>query len=166
LSGVSRTSLIDAVRIVLMNIPDGPVTVRELAVRTGLNWRTVKKALEIIRDTQRFLGGREVILEKVGKTYVVRTERRRLLSLPLEKRMKYVRERYFPEPGPEELLLGKLFIRGAVSPEGAVKVEISSVVEKLLSQGQLAVNSKGEVYLTKEGQIAARGVLKLYPEYF
>jgi len=112
------------------------------------------------------LGDRELVLEKVGKTYVVRTERRRLLSLPLEERVKYVRERYFPEPGPEELLLGKLFIRGAVSPEKAVKVEMSSVVEKLLSQGQLAVNSKGEVYLTEEGQIAARGVLKLYPEYF
>jgi len=62
--------------------------------------------------------------------------------------------------------LGKLFLRGAVNPEGAVKVEMSSVVEKLLSQGQLAFNSKKEVYLTEEGQIAARGILKLYREYF
>ena len=34
----------------------GPA-VRELALRTGLNWRTVKKALEIIRDARRFLDG-------------------------------------------------------------------------------------------------------------
>ena len=162
----SRTSLSDAVRVVLMNISDKPVTVRELALRTGLNWRTVKKVLEIICDTQRFLGEKMLFLEKVGKTYVVRTERRKLLSLPFEERVKYVRERYFPEPGPEELLLGKLFLRGAVNPEGAVKVEMSSVVEKLLSQGQLAFNSKKEVYLTEEGQIAARGILKLYREYF
>ncbi|MCD6485484.1 MAG: hypothetical protein J7L47_10295 [Candidatus Odinarchaeota archaeon] len=40
------------------------------------------------------------------------------------------------------------------------------VVEKLLLQGQLAFNSKKEVYLTEEGQIAARGILKLYREYF
>ena len=96
-------------------------------------------------------------MERVGKIYVVRTEGRGLLSLPLEERVKYVRERYFPEPGPEELLLGKLFLRGAVSSERAVKVEMSFVVEKLLSQGQLAVNSKGEAYLTEEGQIAASG---------
>ncbi|HDD36817.1 MAG TPA: hypothetical protein ENF50_05080, partial [Archaeoglobus veneficus] len=99
----SRTSLSDAVRVVLMNISDRPVTVRELALRTGLNWRTVKKVLEIICDTQKFLGEKMLFLERVGKSYVVRTERRRLLSLPFEERVKYVRERYFPEPGPEEL---------------------------------------------------------------
>lgn len=166
LSRVSRTSLSDAVKVVLMNIPDKPISISELALRAGLNWRTVKKVLEIIRDTQKFLGEKMLFLEKVGKTYVVRTERRRLLSLPLEERVRYVRERYFPEPGPEELLLGKLFLCGAFGPDSAVKVEMSSVVERLLSQGQLAFNSKGEVYLTEEGRIVARGILKLYPEYF
>jgi hypothetical protein len=55
----------------------------------------------------------------------------------------------------------------AFTPESAVTIDRSALVQKLLKQGQLLEVIKGTVraqYLSDEGKIVAEGALKLYPE--
>ncbi|RLG96500.1 hypothetical protein DRO28_05495, partial [Candidatus Bathyarchaeota archaeon] len=101
---------------------------------------------------------------KANKTKIVQLKRRYgLLSLPEDIQKLIVRAVYFPTPSREEELLVHLLLKEAWTPEKAIDLERTEIVEKLLKQGQL-LESEGKFYLSDEGKIVAQGALKLYPE--
>ena len=112
----------EAVKVVMENISSRPESIREISSRLNMSWRTVWKALEVIKSIQDELDDYEVVVEKVGKTFIVRKEPRTLMRLPTEERRRFVRETFFPEPREMELAILELFKRDATSPEKAVRL--------------------------------------------
>ena len=71
---------------------------------------------------------------------------------------------HFPMPSQEEKILVRLYLEKAFAPKDAIGMEKSTVVRKLLKQGQLLENKQGLIYLSDEGKTVAKGALKVYPE--
>ena len=83
--------------------------------------------------------------------------------MPVEERARYVRQKYFPQPRQEDVLLVELFRRNAITKENAIQLEADEITEKLLNQEKIGkINQK--VFLTEEGMMVAKGLIKLYPE--
>lgn len=162
---MSRMSLDEAVKMILDNLPEDSTTPYQLSKNLNLNWKTVVKAVKIIEKIQRscFEEGRRLVLERVGKNYVIRTFGN-LGGLTPEQRLEYVRRKYFPEPETSDLLFAELLRRDATSPEKAVAIQRDALVSRFLRQGQFAETPEGKIYLTDEGILVAEGTLDLYPE--
>jgi len=92
-------------------------------------------------------------------------ERSGLLSQPEEQQIATIRK-YFPQPGPEDTLLTRLYITGATNPSKTAQIQETElpIAEKLATQGQLTKATAGKYFLTEEGITIARGTLKIYPE--
>lgn len=161
-----RTSFPNAVKTILEKLKEGKAySISHLAEETNLNRRTVEKALELLTDIQKSFmkNNLDIVGMKRGKI-VQLTDRRQLLGLTEELQKLIIRTNYFPTPSREEEILVFLFLKHACSPENAVSIQESGLVEKLLEQGQILESSGGLIYLSDEGQIVAKGALKLYPE--
>jgi len=162
-----RTSLDKAVEILLDKVPlDRPITPHELQELSNLSWHTILKSAQIIVGIQNRLLKENIALDlrKERGRYVISMRRQSLLSLPVEERLRYVRARYFPEPDTQDYLLAELYRLGAAVPEKAIPLRRDSLLEELLAQETLAETENGRIYLTKEGAIIAKGILKMYPE--
>ena len=162
-----RTSLGKAVETLLDKIPlDRPITPYELQELSNLSWHTILKSAQLIVGIQNRLLKENVVLDlrKEKGKYVISARRRNLLSLPVEERLRYVRARYFPEPDTQDYLLAELYRLGATVLEKAIPLKRDTLLEELLAQETLTETEDGRIYLTEEGAIIARGVLKMYPE--
>jgi len=160
-----RTSFPEAVKAVLSTLEKGEAfSVTHLSRETGLNRRTVEKVLSLLCEVQKSLQDKRLDIIKANKTKIVQLKRRYgLLSLPEDIQKLIVRAVYFPTPSREEELLVHLLLKEAWTPEKAIDLERTEIVEKLLKQGQL-LEAEGKFYLSDEGKIVAQGALKLYPE--
>jgi len=166
---MERKSFPEAIRIVLDTLKNGdPYSISRLSKEASLNRRTVEKALEILEETQKYFLEKKLDITKFGQARLVQlSERSGLLNLPEELQRLIIRMAYYPSPSREEEILVHLHREKAFSPESAVTINRSALVEKLLKQGQLLETSRGEMraqYLSDEGKIVAEGALKLYPE--
>lgn len=165
-----RTSCQDAVRIVLDTLSRAkiPYSISNLSKETGLNRRTVKKTLDLLMETQENLKHKNLEITKIGQTTVITlNERGGLLNLPEELQNLILKTAYYPTPSREEEILVYLYRQASFSTENAVELNKSSLVGKLVNQGQLIETKKDDkltYYLSEEGQIISRGSLKLYPE--
>jgi len=161
-----RTGFPEAVKTILDALDkkgDG-ISVTSLARETNLNRRTVEKALNLLESVQEVLSDKKLDVTKVERTRIVRFRNTGLLGLPENVQKLIIRTAYFPTPSREEEILVFMQLRNSVSPENALKVERSKLLEKLLKQGQVLESSDGRFYLSDEGQTVAKGALKLYPE--
>jgi DNA-binding transcriptional ArsR family regulator len=163
---LGRTSLPDAVRTILKSLEKGEgFSISQLSRETGLNRRTVEKALKLLEEVQETLAEKRLNIVKLQGTKMVQFRKNLGLSnLPENIQKLIIRTAYFPVPSREEELLVYVSQKGAFSAARAVPVERSSLVEKLLKQGQLLESGEGKVYLSEEGRIVAKGALKIYPE--
>ncbi|MGQ9468654.1 MAG: hypothetical protein ACUVTD_02325 [Nitrososphaerales archaeon] len=139
-------------------------TIASLSSSTGLNRRTVKKALEVILEAQKALERKKLSIEKLNRITMLRMEEKSgLLSLPDNLQKLIIRSAYFPTPSREEEIIVHLYLKGALSKDKAISIKESELVKKLIKQGQLA-KEQGKIYLNEEGIIVAKGALDLYPE--
>ena len=166
---MERKSFPEAVRIVLDTLKSGePYSISRLSREAGLNRRTVEKALGVLKETQTYLLEKKLDITKLGQAILIQlNERSGLLNLPEDLQRLIIRTAYYPAPSREEEILVYLHREDAFSPETAITISKSTLVEKLLKQGQLLETSRGEMraqYLSDEGKIVAEGALKLYPE--
>jgi hypothetical protein len=87
-----------------------------------------------------------------------------LLNLPENLQKLIIRTAYYPSPSREEEILVYAYTKDASSPEKAIEINESTLVKKLLKQGQLMKSEDRRIYLSDEGKIVAEGALNLYPE--
>lgn len=91
------------------------------------------------------------------------TERTGLLALPENLQKLIVKAAYYSTPSREEEVLIHVYLKSAKTPETAIPLDETDVVNQLLKQGQLLEAKKG-IYLSDEGEIVIQGAIKLYPE--
>ncbi len=162
----TRTSFPEAVKITLDTLINGDIfSVSQLSRESGLNQRTIEKSLNCLLTIQDYFEKNKLIVNKTpGMIAVQLTEKSGLFSLP-EKLQKFViRTLYFPTPSREEEILVYLYIKEAFNPEDIEHLDKMDMVEKLEKQGQIIRAREGKYYLSDEGIIVAKGIIKLYPE--
>jgi len=161
-----RTSFPDAVTSILNALKKKDwYSISHLSRETNLNRRTVEKALALLEEVQKELLENKLDIVELQKTKIVQLRKKEgLLSLPESLQKLIIKTAYFPVPSREEEVLVYLYLKKALSPETAIKMEKSAIVEKLLKQGQLLEKDDGLIYLSDEGMIVAKGALKIYPE--
>jgi hypothetical protein len=162
-----RTSLREAVKTVMDTMEKKKtLSVNALSQETGLNRRTVEKAIGLLMDVQKYLSARNLSLTELKHATLVEVNDRSGLSqLPENVQRLIIRTAYYPNPSEEETILVHMGLKEAVSPEKAIPLEKDATVCKLMKQGQLLeTESALKFYLSDEGKIVAEGALKLYPE--
>ncbi len=165
-----RTSFPEAVKTIIETLEKGDsFSVSRLSQATNLNRRTVQKAVDFLKEIQHaFLEMRLDVTELQGAKVIQIKKSVGMLSLPEHIQHLIIRMAYFPTPSREEEILVHAFTKKALSAETAIRVSRSQLVDKLLKQGQLEETensrARASIYLSDEGQIVAKGALKLYPE--
>jgi hypothetical protein len=161
----SRTSFPEAVKTVLEALKkEKSLSVNALSRETGLNRRTVEKALKLLLDIQPYF--QEIKLSSVQSDWrklVAVSERTGLLELPENTQRLIIRTMYYPNPSEEEIVLIHLLLNEAFSPEKSLSLRKDQTIRKLVDQGQILEENK-KLYLSDEGKIVAQGALKIYPE--
>lgn len=161
----SRTDFPSAVQEVLKVLSDGrPYTIARLAQEANLNFRTVKKAIELIEKTQATLQSKRVEVSATSDNHtVIRiTEKAGFASLP-ENIQNMVLKSLYPSITEEDKVLVGLLKRGAVSEKTAVEMESSTALERLL-EAEHVLSSGTRFYLSKDAQMIAKSALRFYPE--
>jgi len=161
----TRTSFPEAVKVILETLKkEKSVSVNALSKQTKLNRRTVEKSLKLLLEIQPYL--QEIQLGNVKSDWrklIEVKERTGLLGLPETVQRLIIRTIYYPNPSEEEIVLIHLLLNEAFSPEKALSLGKSRVIQKLVKQGQL-VATDGKLYLSDEGKIVSQGALQIYPE--
>ena len=166
---MERKSFPEATKIVLDTLGKGEsFSISELSKQAGLNRRTVEKSLEVLTIAQNYFLERKLEITPLRHAKIVQLSKRSgLLNLPENLQKLIIRTVYYPSPSREEEILVYAYIKDAFSPEKAMRaheINESTLVKKLLKQGQLIKNEDGRIYLSDEGKIVAEGALNLYPE--
>lgn len=161
----SRTSFPEAVKTVMEALrKEKSLSVNALSRETGLNRRTVEKAVKLLLDIQPYF--QQIKLNPVGTDWrrlIEVDERTGLLELPEDVQRLIIRTIYYPNPSQEEIILIHLLLNEATSPQKSVSLNKDQTIRKLVKQGQIA-EENGKLYLSDEGEIVAQGALKIYPE--
>jgi len=161
----SRTSFPEAVKIILETLKtERTLSVNALSRKTGLNRRTVEKALKLLLDIQPYF--RDIKLNCVQSDWrklIEVNEKTGLLELPENVQRLIIRTVYYPNPSKDEIVLIHMLLNNALSPQKSLSLERDQTVQKLVEQGQI-VEENGRLYLSDEGKIVAQGALRLYPE--
>lgn len=163
----SRTDFPTAVQKILKVLEKGePYTLNKLAQETGLNFRTVKKVLEFLEAQTSFLEDKVLEVYSPGEnlTVIRLKEKTGLAMYPEHIQHLIIRTTYYPTTSREEEILAYLLMQSATSEEGAVSIPESKILQELIEVEHVAKTKNARYYLTSDGQIIAKGALKLYPE--
>ncbi len=160
-----RTPFPEATRIILKTLAtkDRPFTISSLETETGINRKTIEKAIELIAEWQRLTKGFHLEVEKLNRIKMIRLRKKGLLSLPEDAQRRILRTEYFPKPSEEDMILIHLYQKDATTEKRSISLETTPILRKLLKQGQI-IRKKGKFYLSDEGSIVAKGAMRLYPE--
>lgn len=162
----SRTDFPRAVQQVLKVLSDGrPYTMNRLAQEANLNFRTVKKVIELIEQTQRSLHSKSVNVSATSDNHTVVQARENsgLASLP-EHIQNMVIKAIYPAITEEERVLIHLLKRGAVSEKTAIWIVGSEALSHLMEAEHVLKSGAERFYLSKDAQMIAKAALSLYPE--
>ncbi len=160
-----RTDFPSAVQQVLKVLSDGrSYTINRLAQEANLNFRTVKKVMDLIEQTQRSLQSKRIDVSATSDnhTIVQAREKSGLASLP-EHIQNMVIKSIYPSITEEERVLVHLLKRGAVSKKTATWMAASEALNRL-AEAEHVIKTGDRFYLTKDAQMIAKGALSLYPE--
>ena len=161
----SRTSIVDALHIVLEILKSGePFTLNKLARESGLNFRTVKKIIDILQSSNNSFFGRQLdVLDLQSSTVIQLKEKTGLLLFPEAIQNLIIKTNHYPVASRDEEVLVYLLLQKATGRENAVRLPESKIVKELVEAEH--VGKIGErFYITKDGAYIAQGALELYPE--
>jgi hypothetical protein len=136
-----------------------------LAKESKLHRNTVEKCIELFLNLEKLgLEDYRIKRESVDNKKIIFLERRTgLLSFPEDIQNLIIKLRYYPVPSEEGTILVHLFINNAISPTNALKLGNNEKFNKLIDQGQIK-RSRNGIYLSDEGIIVAKGILKIFPD--
>jgi len=163
----TRTSFPEAVKTVLDTMEKKrTLSVNALSQETGLNRRTVEKALDLLSYVQPYFLQKTLRVVEMNHSKLIEiNEKSGLLELPENIQRLIIRTAYYPNPSREEMILIHMRLKEAASPEKAISLDKDATVQELVKQGQiLQVERALRFYLSDEGKIVAEGALKLFPE--
>lgn len=160
-----RTDLSTATEVVLKTLESGePFTLNKLSNETALNFRTVKKVLELLEKYQTVLLEKKLDISNLDNLTIIQMrERSGLLSLPEKVRHLIIKASYYPTISREEEILTYLLSHNAIDVNSKIKLDRDQTVTKLIKAGHIE-EKNGRFYLTNMGKMVANGAILLYPE--
>ena len=163
--GRNRKDIVTATTMVLETLKSGePFTLNKLTARTGLNFRTVKKVLELLERSQSALLEKKIDVLHADKLTVIQMkEKTGLASLPEHVQHLIIKTAYYPTVSREEEILSYLLLQNAVDARSRLVMQKDVTLEELVEAGHIE-EKDGRYYLTSVGKMVAEGALKLYPE--
>jgi predicted transcriptional regulator len=163
----SRTDFPTAVQQILQILESGePYTLNRLTQESGLNFRTVKKAVEFLQRNRRLLQEKTLEVSSADRLTIIRSRERAggMALYPDRIQQLIIKTAYYPTVSREEEILTYLFIVNALDVSRAADIPEDSKLRELLEAEHVARTPGGKYYLTSDGQTIARGALRLYPE--
>lgn len=166
MSSRTRTDFSTAIQKVLSTLESGePYTLNKLAQDTKLNFRTVKKAIELLQESQKLLHDKVLETSSMDNLTLIRIKDKGGLALYPENVQRLIlRTSYYPTASREEQVLTYLLLNNATNERSAIEMPEDKVVIELIEAEHIAKSEEGKYYLTSVGQMIAKGALKLYPE--
>ena len=161
----SRTSIVDALHTVLGVLGSGePFTLSELARKSDLNFRTVKKIIDILQSSHDSFSGKQLEVSNLKTTTIIQLKEKTGLSMfPQAIQNLIIRTSYYPVASRDEEILVHLLLQKATKPENAAYLPEGRMVEDL-AEAEYVGKIGGRFYLTGDGAYIAKGALELYPE--
>jgi DNA-binding transcriptional regulator YhcF (GntR family) len=169
---VERTSLPEALGLVLKTIEksdeERALTLKEISKETGLNPRTVRKAVSLLEETKQFLDHKDLRIIRGGSGILLQIDQKKvkMMELPDDIQKLIIRTKYFPQPSREDEIQVYLYLKKAFDSKSAVFLENTPSVRKLMKQERIekVQGEEPKFYLTEIGKMVALGALDIYPE--
>lgn len=163
---MERTDLVSAYAKVISTLKEGhPYTLSGLSTETGLNPRTIKKSIELIKISEDFCRTLQIEISHIKKMYLLQAKPRGgLTRLPDNIQNLLIRNAYFPTVSREEEILVHFHLKNAITPEKAIDIPEDHILSELIDAEYVAKTSDKKFYLTQDGQMIAKGALEIYPE--
>jgi len=160
-----RTDFISAVHRTLDILKTGePYSLNKLSEEANLNFRTVKKIIEVLESNQSSLSGKNLDVSVLGNLTVVRMkERSGLTMFPEHIQNLIIKTMYYPTVSREEEILVHLLLNNALDRDSAISLSEYGILKKLIEMEHVG-KTNNKYYLTSDGKYIAKGALKLYPE--
>lgn len=162
---MTRTDFASATRQVMKIIQNGDeYTLNKISEKTELNFRTVKKVLELLEECQKQLESKKInITHLEHATRIQMKSKNGLTSMPTHIQKMLIRTSYYPTPDRSEELLVYLLQHGATKHTSAIPMTPSKILDELVTAEHII--KKGTKYhLSDMGTITAKGAMSLYPE--
>ncbi len=161
----SRTSIVDALHIILEILKSGePFTLNKLARESDLNFRTVKKIIDVLQSSHNSFSGKQLEVSDLESTTIIQLkEKTGLLLFPETIQNLIIKTNHYPVASRDEEILVYLFLKKATEQENAIYLPESKMIEELVDAKH--VGKIGDrFHLTEDGTYIAKGALELYPE--
>ena len=160
-----RTSIVDALHTVLEVLGSGEqFTLSELARKSDLNFRTVKKIIDILQSSYNSFSGKQLDVSDLKSTTIIQLKEKTGLSMfPQAIQNLIIRTSYYPAASRDVEILVYLLLQKATKSENAVYLPKGRIVEDL-AEAECVGKAGGKFYLTGGGAYIAKGALELYPE--
>lgn len=164
---MERTDLVTAYEKVVNALKHGQqYTLRGLAQETGLNPRTVSKTIKLLKISEAFCQKAQIEISRINKIQIIRAKPVvGLARLPGQIQNLLIRTAYFPTVSRDEEVLVHLYIKDAVNPNKAINMTKDKTLSELVKAEHIAKTKDGRYYLTKDGQMIAKGAIEIYPEF-
>lgn len=161
----SRTSIVDALHITLEILKSGePFTLNKLARESDLNFRTVKKIIDILQSSHDSFSGKQLEVSNLESTTIIQLkEKTGLLLFPETIQNLIIKTNHYPVASRDEEILVHLFLKKASMPENAIYLPEGKMIEELVEAEHVG-KVGNRFYLTEDGTYIAKGALELYPE--
>ena len=161
----SRTSIVDALHIILGILKSGePFTLNKLAKESDLNFRTVKKIIDVLQSSHNSFSGKQLEVTDLESTTIIQLkEKTGLLLFPETIQNLIIRTNHYPTASREEEILVHLLLKKALEPENAIYLPEGKMIEELVEAEHVG-KIGDKFYLTEDGRYIAKGALELYPE--
>lgn len=161
-----RTDFVTAIQRVVEILKSGePYTLNKLGQEANLNFRTVKKILDVLKANQILLSGKLLDISELDNVTVIKVkERTGLAFYPETIQNLIIKTMYYPTTSREEEILVYLFLKNASSVSSAISLSEDKILHELVMAEHVEKTPDGKYYLSIDGQYIAKGALKLYPE--
>ena len=160
-----RTNIVDALHAVLEVLRSGEAfTLNELARKSDLNFRTVKKIIDILQSSHDSFFGKQFGVSSLKSTTIIQLrEKAGLLMFPEAIQNLIIKTSHYPAASRDEEILVHLFLQKATKPENAAYLPENKTVGDL-ADAEFVGRIGNRFYLTEDGAYIAKGALELYPE--
>jgi predicted transcriptional regulator len=161
-----RTDFVTAARKTLEILKTGEsYTLNKLSEETHLNFRTVKKILEVLESNAKLVSGKTLDISVFDNLTVVRMKDKTGLSVyPQNIQNLIIKTMHYPTPSREEEILVHLLLEDALATSSAISISEDIMLQDLFKAKYVAKTKDGRYYLTSDGKYIAKGALELYPE--
>lgn len=161
-----RTDFVTAVRNILNVLKTGePYTLNKLSEEAHLNFRTVKKILEVLESNAELVSGKTLDVSVFDNLTVVRMkEKTGLTSYPQHIQNLIIKTAHYPTPSREEEILVHLLLKNALGSSSAITIPEDNILQELVDAEHVGKTKDHAYYLTSDGKYIAKGALELYPE--